>query len=354
LRPDNSTNKKRKRRNAQAVLAEKVDEIVALLKVNPNQGDSITIPERSAPAATPSAFYSFPGLTVDVDEAEELLHHFQQHQAALVPYIEIPATTTASQLHDERPLLFLAVMTAASHYDAQRQEAFSKASIAWLADHVLIQGQKNLGLFQGMLLLLGWFHTQIYVNPQITNLLHLCMAMSVDLGLNQSTPPVTEFKTGPSLLDGPRRVVHGPGPYPQTRTLEERRAYAGCYYLSTVVASSFTVSTELPWTVQLEEACAALSSSGIASDLRLAKLVELQRIISEVNQTRKDIAASGHAGVIPLSVYITPFEARLRQLWDDTPEEVRQDSRHTPHPFSLHRHTCSQRLTLLQLQPASN
>ena len=305
LRPETSTKKKRKRRNAQVALAEKVDEIVALLKVNPpSQGDAITIPERPAPAPTSSA-HSFRGVTVDADEAQELLCHFRQHQAATAPYVDISETMSASQLRDEKPLLFLAVITAAAHHDAERQEALSKAAIALLADHVLIQGHKSLALLQGMLLLLGWFHTQLYVNHQVANLLYLCMAMSVDLGFNQATAGPTENRTGPSLLDAPKLIVHGAGPYPLARTLEEHRAYAGCYYLSSAVASSFTVSTGLPWSVQLQEACTALSRSGTVSDLLLAKLVELQHIVSETNQLKKDIVASGHSPVTPLSIYIS-------------------------------------------------
>lgn len=328
-----------------------MDEIVALLKVSPNQpersegGQHITIPERPAVhTATPSAL-CFPssidshGLTVDIAEADNLLAHFRQHQAALAPYVEIPKAITASQLREEKPLVFLAVMTAASQHDAQRQEAFCKASIDLLADLVLIQGQKNLALLQGMMLLLGYFHTQNLVNPQITNLLHLCMAMSVDLGLNQAPAPAPDPRRGPTILDGQRTAFQVPGANVQRRTLEERRAYAGCFYLSTVVATSFiiTVSTALPWSAQLDEACDVLSQTGINGDLRLARLVKLQHITSQISEVKEGIMSSGHGAFTPLSIYISPFEATLTKLWDDTPEDVRQDRTFTPQspPFSF-------------------
>ncbi|KAB5511506.1 hypothetical protein GE09DRAFT_688482 [Coniochaeta sp. 2T2.1] len=218
-------------------------------------------------------------------------------------------------------------MTAASHHDAQRQEDFSKAAIALLADHLLIRGVKSLALLQGMMLLLGWFHTQSLVNPQITNLLHLCTALCIDLGLNQAPVPPIDPSRGPTLLDGPRRVVYGPFP-PQTRTLEERRAYAYCFYLTNVVATSFilTVSSGLPWSPQLDEAYDLLCKSEVTSDQRLAKLVRIQHIIFQISEMRKDIILSGHGPVMPLSIYIAPFEASLTKLWEETSEEARQDT----------------------------
>lgn len=324
-------------------MADKVDEIVALLKVSPNQGvhtqegPPITIPERPAQTgkSSPLSFPSFiecHGITLDVDEADELLLQFRQQQAVLAPYVEIPEAMTASQLRDEKPLLFLAIMTAAAHHDARSQEEFSKASIALLADHVLIRGQKSLAVLQGMMVLLGWSHTQSLFNPQITNLLHLCMAMSVDLGLNQSTAPLTESQRTTTLFDGPRRAVHGPAFSSHIQTLEERRAYAGCFYLSTVVTTSLIIpiSTALPWSAQLDEACDVLSRSGISNDARLARLVKLQHITSQINDMKKNTMSSGHGAVTPLSIYISPFETILTNLWDDTPEEIRQDSKFAP------------------------
>lgn len=326
LRPENT---KRQRKTAQAVLAEKVDEIVALLAVktaepaNDNtgvgtqhSGDS----ERAARTA-PSAFH---GLVLDIDEADELLEHFRQYQACFAPYIEVGPTLTAFQLRDEKPLLFLAVMMAASHHNAQRQEAFAKAAIALLADHVFIQGRKSLSLLQGMLLLLGWFHTQVIASPQITNLLHLCIAMSIDLGLNQPWPPTTE---PPTLLDDPRRVIPGRGVEAHGRSLGEHRAHAGCFYLTAAAGMSFTVATGLPWSIQLDEACTVLTSSDIMGDVRLAKLVSLQLMISQIGQMKKDIVSCSHGPVAPLSVYIAPFESRLAQFWNDICEDVCEDGK---------------------------
>lgn len=321
-------------------MADKVDEIVALLKVNPNQETLNTeerqfiIPQRPAQTVestslSPPSLTDSHGLTVDIDEADGLLAHFRQQQATLAPYVVIPETTTASQLRDEKPLLFLAIITAASHHDAQRQEHFSKAAMALLADHILIQGQKNLALLQGMLLLLSWFHTQSLVNAQITNLSHLSMAMTVDLALNQPPLPVLEPHRGPTLLDGPRRAIHGTTFHTQVRSLDGRRAYAGCYYLSNVVATSFVISlpTALPWSAQLDEACDELTRTGSTGDLRLATLIKLQHIMSQISEMKADIVSSGRGAVMPLSVYISPFEAALTKLWDSTPKEVQQDSK---------------------------
>jgi len=259
-------------------------------------------------------------LAIDSAEAEALLLNFRRNQALFAPFVQIPDDATASSLRSENPMLFLAVMVAASHNDPARQENFSKASMAYVADQVLIQGRKNLALLQGMLVLLNWYHTQVFLNPQITNLLHLCISLATDLGLTQS-PSRPEVHT---LSYGARRAIHGPSEYREERTIEERRAYAGCFYLASVIATCSTVSTELPWSAQLEESCRVLRSSGLEADLRLEMYVRLQHIVAQISHVQKDIAANGGPAA-SLSVYIVPFEERLTQLWADCPESLRND-----------------------------
>lgn len=300
-----------------------MDEIVALLgskSAGLGEGSGSTTPAPETPEPAPRCPPTLQSLTIEDAEAETLLTHFRQNQASFAPFVQIPDATTARLLRVENPLLFLAIMVAASHDNPPRQESFSRASIAFIADQVLVQGRKSLELLQGMLVLLNWYHTQVFLNPQISNLLHLCIALATDLGLNQPPSRLDMH----SLTYGARRAIHGPAVHPEKRTLEERRAYAGCFYLTSVIATTSTVSTELPWSAQLEESCEVLRGSGSEGDLRLAIYVRLQHMVSQIIQVHKEISANGGPAA-PLSVYFAPFEERLTQIWNDCPEHLRKD-----------------------------
>lgn len=314
--------RKRSRRRGQATLAQKVDEIVTLLASKPAGVGGYSEGVTPASGPVPETPVTLQTLVIDDAEAEALLCSFRQNQASFAPFVEIAEGATASSLRSEKPLFFLSVMVAACHRDSARQENFSRASMALIADQVLVRGQKNLALLQGMLVLLNWYQTQVLINPQITNLLHLCIALATDLGLNQS-PMTAETHT---LTHGAIKAIHGPAVYPESRTLEEQRAYAGCFYLSSVIATSSSISTELPWSAQLEESCHVLGRSERDGDVRLATHLRLQRIISQIAQVQKEITANGGLAA-SLTVYTTPFEERLTQLWNDCPETIRQDGR---------------------------
>lgn len=321
VRPRQARRRARKRGHvAHVALAQKVDEIVALLAGRPGPvcGDSGSV--TPAPGAAPEVPPTLQTLVMDDAEAEALLRHFRQDQAPYSPFVEIAEDTTAASLRAEKPLLFLAIMMAASHDNTARQETFSRAAVSLVADQLLVQGRKNLALLQGMLVLLNWYHTQIFVNPQITNLLHLSTALTTDLGLNQAPTPAETH----TLSSGIRKAIYGLGMNSEERTLEERRAYAGCFYLASIFSTSFNIRADMPWTTELDESCRILSCSGKDSDLRLVTFVRLQHTISQISQMQREITANGGLSA-PLAVYITPFEESLTQLWGDSPETLRQN-----------------------------
>lgn len=139
-RPDGG----RRRGRGKATLAQKVDEIVALLgskSAGLGEGSGSTTPAPETPEPAPSGPPTLQSLTIKDAEAETLLTHFRQNQASFAPFVQIPDATTARLLRVENPLLFLAIMVAASHDNPPRQESFSRASIAFIADQVLVQGR---------------------------------------------------------------------------------------------------------------------------------------------------------------------------------------------------------------------
>ena len=69
-------------------------------------------------------------------------------------------------------------------------------------------------------------------NPKMTNMLQLAISLVVELELNKS-PSVTDLKRK-ALLDATEKPFCENSLNPERHTLDEMRAYMGCFYLSSV------------------------------------------------------------------------------------------------------------------------
>ena len=74
------------------------------------------------------------------------------------------------------------------------------------------------------------YHWHVFCNPQVSNLHHLCAALLVDLGLTR--PPDRLYQQKWQLFG--IKFIHGPAAHREIRSMTERRALAGCYYMSNV------------------------------------------------------------------------------------------------------------------------
>jgi Ni,Fe-hydrogenase maturation factor len=88
-------------------------------------------------------------------EAELLLVDYRQMSASF-PFVIVPPSMTASQLYDEKPMLFLAVILTASWRDHQRQMLLDVAFRRELAERTIISPRRTLGLVQSVLVYLSW------------------------------------------------------------------------------------------------------------------------------------------------------------------------------------------------------
>lgn len=64
---------------------------------------------------------------------------------------------TARQLFREKPFVYRAVLMMGLYKDAPRQGAMSVECRRYLAEHLVMNGEKSLDLLQGLMLYLGWF-----------------------------------------------------------------------------------------------------------------------------------------------------------------------------------------------------
>jgi hypothetical protein len=76
--------------------------------------------------------------------------------AASFPFVPLAADMTAQQLYGDSPMLFLAIMTASSWREHQRQMALDTIFRQELANRTILRPRRTLGLVQSVLVYLAW------------------------------------------------------------------------------------------------------------------------------------------------------------------------------------------------------
>lgn len=164
------------------------------------------------------------------EEAQRMLHRFQTEMASYFPFVAVPPDTTASELRQSRPFVFCAVAMVSCRDNTERQLGMARSIREYAGSAIVAWGEKGLDLLQGLLVCLGWYHFQLELGSQIRSILHLSLAMLSDLGLNcrpSSVKRILPLESFPA--DYERQIIH--------RTLDERRAYLGCFYISAMYVS---------------------------------------------------------------------------------------------------------------------
>lgn len=72
------------------------------------------------------------------------------------PFVPLASEIAAEQLHRDAPMLFLAMVTAASWRDHKRQMSLDAIYRQELANRTIIRPRRNLSLVQSVLVYLSW------------------------------------------------------------------------------------------------------------------------------------------------------------------------------------------------------
>ena len=135
----------------------------------------------------------------------------------------------------------------------------------------------------------------------MTNLLHLAIALTIDLGLDRLPSQLQEFKSTTT------KALHGSTMLHRTPALEDHRALAGVFYLTSMLASSFKKIDALAYTKYLDNGLIALDQAReYESDMFLTQIVRLQHLAEETHTTETPTA--------PTQIYTKAFKADLDRL----------------------------------------
>ncbi|RDA88027.1 hypothetical protein CP532_3456 [Ophiocordyceps camponoti-leonardi (nom. inval.)] len=241
---------------------------------------------RAATAATTQSPWPSP-----TAEAEALLQRYIEAFAHLFPFVVVvsssfPSTTAAAaDLQIESPLLFKAVMLVACFFEGTRQLAMAEELLSDIVSAALVEGRKTLDLLQALELLIAWFHFGLK-SSQLINLLFL--ARSISVNLEASSYDEAGF-----------------------RRLHYVRAFAGVYYLNTVIFTTNKRTDMLMSTAPLDEYCNALTSANeYPSDEYLVHLVRFQQLVQGIAIAVTPSSSSSPSS-LPFAMVIESFRDQL-------------------------------------------
>ncbi|KAI1642323.1 uncharacterized protein F4817DRAFT_353233 [Daldinia loculata] len=208
-------------------------------------------------------------------EAEEYLSNFKTYKLKYFPFVYIPSTTTAHQLRQEKPFLWLCIMATGSKSTLQQQILGGKIRQT-VAQEMIIRSVKSIDLLLGLLAFIGWATYQVQREPFLSLFTQLAVSLVFDLGL---TKPVLK---DPELTLCWNRKHSRPA---IPRTMEERRAVLSCFLITSIISSFLQKIDALRWTPHMDDCLQILSDENECSnDEVLVKQVQLQLIIEKTNQ----------------------------------------------------------------------
>ena len=249
---------------------------------------------------------------VSLSEADILLDRYRRLMSHGMPFVVLPSNVTAQQLYTEKPVLLHAITVVTYFHDLTKQQLLVKQLIRNISERILINNEKSIDLLQGILVFVTWYHPHIFWGQQMTNLLHLAEAMTIDLGISKAPQQCVDFKQAAT------KAVHGPSPFGKLPTLEEYRVIVGLFYTTSMLASSFKKFDAIRWTDHLDGALRTLEQScEFESDLHLVQMVRLQHLIEEASNTEAPTA--------PMQMYVKAFHADLEKLRQNDPSKDPND-----------------------------
>ncbi|KAI0015953.1 hypothetical protein F4780DRAFT_31042 [Xylariomycetidae sp. FL0641] len=207
------------------------------------------------------------------EEAENIVSLYKTSMTPHFPFVVLEPHATASILRREKPFLFLCILAAASLGNMPFQRKLGEKVKKKVNHYLMFGGEVKFEMLQGLLVFLAWCH--YHSKPKrYSQYLQLAISIVVDLRLDND--PVGGWKAhvgSPTGMELHRGI-------PPQRALDEKRALAGCFYLSSSISKLLQKWNTFPYSDYLDRCCVSLISEGsAASDRQIYHLVQLQRII---------------------------------------------------------------------------
>ncbi|KAL2813839.1 hypothetical protein BJX63DRAFT_431701 [Aspergillus granulosus] len=262
--------------------------------------------------------------TVSLDEAAALLDSFRRLMMPHFPFVIVPPHITVSELREQKPFLFLAILSVSVTRDLDLQRTLDNETAAVLAKRTVTGRSSNASLetLQGLLVTIAWGQHQAGLKAPKRNsprdfpsYLHLAISLAVELELDR---PVELRKRCPRMtIDTIAPIAR-----PLHILRDEQRAVIGCSFLSSISSIITQKTCTFPWSTRLESFALELSEKAeYTSDQSLIHLVRLQRIFEQIDHLSADPnipLASNASRVGDMDAFLHMFRTLHGQLQDYT------------------------------------
>lgn len=179
---------------------------------------------------------------LSMHEASQLYARYTHELVQYFPTVILPEGYDAVDIRRTKPILFLAVIAAASgSSDAELNVTLNKEILQVYADQIVIKGEKSLELIQSMLITISWYcPPDNFEELKFYQYIHMAATMALDLGigkkasgaLGHSHPSAVGSMGGPgseSSREGRDRDKLMNSPPIDSRLLDSRRTILSCY-----------------------------------------------------------------------------------------------------------------------------
>ena len=284
--------------------------------------------------------------------ASILLENFKRDSPpSNLPFLIIPATLPLDQFRIQRPMLLLAVLIAASRDSYALQETLDAEFRDTLSQRVMIAGERNLDLVQGLLLYVAWF-TRRFTLPdkQLFMFVQLAATVALDLDLEKpdSPPPPSSSRTSTAataVINTAAREDTGsagrarteeyhdpepdPDPEPETSaTAEAKRTLIAVYYFSSSTSLILRKPILMKHSYKIWDCCRALAATRwCPTDVYLIHYVHLQGLAEEIEEAfgyseGVNPSTKTAGGVEGIEFRVNTYANRLHQLRRSIPDGV--------------------------------
>ncbi|GFF58000.1 hypothetical protein IFM51744_09403 [Aspergillus udagawae] len=235
---------------------------------------------------------------------EHLLDKFRG-MASYFPFVRLPYACTAASMAEDRPFLLLAAVAAASSKYCHLQHALNRHFQESLSHRVVMAGEKDLDLLQGLLVHLAWFHFHfIPGRQQAYQYLQIAISMVIDLRLDQNAADLVE--QGTELSD--------------TYIREACRAYLGCYYMSNIIAMSSGKPNNLQFHKDMLRCAMMLQQQPeFETDLLIYPMTKVLQFTEEVCDTHRSEGIHSPR----LYIHAERFTTWLEEWWSSLSTDLR-------------------------------
>lgn len=143
----------------------------------------------------PHSDYSYITFEVDrcisPDIAERIVAHYVNTLMPTFPAVPLPQDTTAQRLREEKPLLFLAILSAASFgcdplVPAETQRYLADLLQSWFAELIWRRQEKSLEIVQALIVGVLWYRPPVaYERHAFYMMSNAAITMTLELGLGK-------------------------------------------------------------------------------------------------------------------------------------------------------------------------